>query len=161
MRYVAALIVTALMGAPAMAAAPPAPQAPYALAPQFGFVAINVADLASSLHFYKDVLGLSQQFRNETPDGIELGLDFAGGYPGSRLLLNVNKKHQGAYPAGERLSRIALMVTSIDAIRHRMSPGGGEITQPVDLKAFKVKVAYAHDPDGNRIELIEPYPAAR
>lgn len=127
--------------------------------PGFAFVALKVKDMPAAQHFYETQLGLTEQFRNDTAKQLELGLDFpSGGAVGSRLLLILDKDHKGPLAAGERLSRIAFYVADVDATCQRLKAADPKIgCQPVNNATFKVKVAFTQDPDGNRVELLQPY----
>lgn len=156
-----ASILIALVGFGTLAAQATAQQSPSpsrVQQPQFAFVAIKVTDMAAALLFYRDQLGLTEQFRNETGKQVEVGLDFPTSPLGSRLLLILDKTRSGPLESGERLSRIAFYVKDIDASCRTIAAAGGMIvSQPVDNHAHKVKVAFARDPDGNNVELLQPY----
>jgi lactoylglutathione lyase len=153
-------LLVSVLAVPALAAEPAdrTAQVTRTRGTQFGFLAVNVADLAKSLAFYEGMLGLTEQFHNETATQVEVGLDFPGNPVGPHLLLVSTKGHQGAYTAGGTFNRFSLYVTGIEALCRRITAAGGEVTRPpVDNKAFKVKVAFAKDPDGNSVELLENY----
>lgn len=128
--------------------------------PQFAFVAISVSNIDAALRFYQTQLGLMEQFRNDTPKQVELGLDFPpGGTIGPRLILTMNKRRGAAMPdAGAQLSRIAFYVADVDATCRRLRATDVNLgCQPIDDHKYKVKVGFTSDPDGNRIELLQTY----
>ena len=136
----------------------PKPQFVPPAAPQFGFIALNVADLERALSFYTSTVGLTEQLRHETPDRIEVGIDFPGSHGGPHILLVYGKAHKGPYGRGEVLSRFSFYVKNINELCRRIVEQGGKIVQqPSDRKGYEVKVriAYALDPEGNPFELIE------
>lgn len=155
MRKILLTLAALLFAVPALAAEPEIVRTRGA---QFGFVALNVADMGKSLAFYKGLLGLTEQFRNDTPDYLEVGVDFPDNKVGPRLLLVAPKNRKGPIAKGDGFSRVALYVTGIEAVVQRVQAGGAEIARPlVDNKKFKVKIAFVKDPDGYSVELLENY----
>ena len=155
MRKILPILAALLFAAPALAADSEIVRTRGA---QFGFVALNVADMEKSLAFYKGLLGLTEQFRNDTPAYLEVGVDFPDNKAGPRLLLVAPKNRKGPIAKGDGFSRISLYVTGIEAVVARLQAGGAEIARPlVDNKKFKVKIAFAKDPDGYSVELLENY----
>lgn len=160
------LILASLIfvGAPAFAAHsasnPPAPAAAVTKrlpVVEFGFMAINVSDMEKSLAFYKDLLGMTEQFRSESPSNLEVGVDFPSNPIGPHLLLNLIKNRTTPYNHGDAFNRFSLYVKDIEGIQAHMAAAGVNMKQLKDLKAYKVKVLFVTDPDGYTVELLEPY----
>jgi catechol 2,3-dioxygenase-like lactoylglutathione lyase family enzyme len=124
---------------------------------EFGFIAINVSDMEKSLAFYKNLLGMTEQFRSESPDNLEIGIDFPSNPVGPHLLLNLVKNRTTPYNHGDAFNRFALFVKDIEGIQKRMAAAGVNMKHMKDLKAHKVKVLFVADPDGYTVELLESY----
>ena len=124
---------------------------------EFGFMVINVSDMEKSLAFYKDLLGMTEQFRSESPNNLEIGVDFPSNPVGPHLLLNLVKNRTTPYNHGDAFNRFALFVKDIEGIQKRMAAAGVKMKQLHDLKANNVKVLFVTDPDGYTVELLEPY----
>jgi lactoylglutathione lyase len=124
---------------------------------EFGFMVINVSDMEKSLAFYKDLLGMTEQFRSDSPDNLEIGVDFPSNPVGPHLLLNLVKNRTTPYNHGDAFNRFALFVKDIEGIQKRMAAAGVKMKPLNDLKSHKVKVLFVTDPDGYTVELLESY----
>lgn len=113
-------------------------------------VSVLVTDIAKSLHFYRDVLGL--QLDPRRPDL---------GYPGAWLNVGVQQIHllelprsgsRGEPPAhGGRDYHTALYVSQLDALKRALEQAGTTYT----LSKSGRRALFCRDPDGNALEFIE------
>lgn len=115
-----------------------------------GGVAVNVADLSNSVQFYQKAFGLKPAGENKTPTMEERLLSSATDTAGSTLVL-VHGQGQSPNPQGVRL---IFFVDDLEASLKRVSvAGGGGTTKP--SKAGSMMIAFARDPDGYLIEIIQ------
>jgi len=111
--------------------------------PQFSHAIIFVSDMARSIAFYRDVLGLPLRF--ETPEWTEFDT------PGSTLALHLADdsssatSRQNSIPAG--ICNLGFTVEDIDAFHHEMIAKGVTCLQPPEVEDFGGKLAGYADPD--------------
>ena len=117
-----------------------------------GNIAINVSDLERSERFYVDVLGLEVLARIETPDVREVLLGSSDG--GSQLMLARHTAQQGPVDAGRRdVEGVPGHRRRPRPLRRGLSPPEPVTSPPEHLEAYKVTIAFVHDPDGHLLEL--------
>lgn len=118
---------------------------------------LRVGDLDRSLHFYTTVLGMQLLRRADYPAGkftlAFVGFDTEENSAVIELTYNWGIDH---YEIGTAYGHIAIAVpdaaTACETIRQR----GGNITREAGpMKGGNTVIAFAEDPDGYKIELIE------
>ena len=118
---------------------------------------LRVGDLARSIAFYTDVLGMQlkrttdrpeQKYRlafvgfAEDPDGAELELTY-----------NYGVDH---YDLGSAFGHVAIAVSDVAATCTAVRDKGGKVTrEPGPVKGGTTVIAFVEDPDGYKIELIQ------
>lgn len=134
-----------------------------------------VSDLARSIHFYRDLLGMELMYEAER--GNIPAYDAIIGYKNIRMKLAMLKLKDGAGmialiqylnpPATVRelehyyvgSSALALVVEDLDAEYRRLSAAGAKFNSPPQdiVRDGKVvaRAVYVADPDGIKIELYE------
>jgi len=121
---------------------------------------IRVGDLERSLAFYTGVLGMKLLRRQDYPEG-RFTLAFVGFGPESEVAVleltwNWDAKE---YDLGNGFGHVAVEVPDATAacaeIRRR---GGTVVREAGPMKHGTTVIAFAADPDGYRIELIERRP---
>ncbi len=127
------------------------------------YTMIRVGDLNRSIAFYRDALGMREIRRETFPEG-RFTLVFMGYGDDLRtttieLTWNWDK---AAYSHGSGFGHIALEVEDIRGACERLEAHGVKILRPAGPMAFapeetgiRESIAFAEDPDGYRIELIE------
>ena len=111
---------------------------------KFSHAIIFVSDMARSIAFYRDVLGLPLRF--ETPEWTEFDT------PGSTLALHLADDsnpalcRQNSIPAG--VCNLGFTVEDIDAFHQEMIAKGVVCLQPPEVEGFGGKLAGYADPDG-------------
>src|SRR4051812_36006914 len=101
--------------------------------------------------FYGDLLGLTEVPKPE-PLLRQGGCWFAG--PGVALHIGAQDPDDADDPfVAARRAHIALLVDDLDALRARLEAGGVATTD--DPRPIGVRRFYAHDPFGNRLELVD------
>ena len=120
-------------------------------------VMIRVSDLDQSIAFYSDVLGMSLIRKKDYPSG-RFTLAFLGYGPESEqtaLELTYNWDTD-SYDIGSGYGHIAIGVADIYATCADIREKGGHITrEPGPMKHGTTVLAFATDPDGYKIELLE------
>jgi catechol 2,3-dioxygenase-like lactoylglutathione lyase family enzyme len=111
--------------------------------------AIRVADLNKALGFYSDLLGLPvTRVRGpvDNPDSVWL--------PGLQIVVDPEVK------AGSNLDHSALGILNIEEACKRLDDAGYQAAtpltevQPDDQGGRHLKMAFYHDPEGNKVEIL-------
>ena len=118
---------------------------------------IRVGDLARSIRFYTEVLGMTLLRQQDYPDG-KFTLAFVGYGPETEQAVIELTYNYGVdrYDLGSGFGHIALAVddayAACDAIRQR---GGKVAREAGPMKHGHTVIAFVEDPDGYKIELID------
>jgi lactoylglutathione lyase len=118
---------------------------------------IRVGDLARSIRFYTEVLGMTLLRQQDYPDG-KFTLAFVGYGPEAEQAVIELTYNYGVerYDLGNGFGHIALAVedayAACDAIRQR---GGTVAREAGPMKHGRTVIAFVEDPDGYKIELIQ------
>ena len=118
---------------------------------------IRVGDLERSIDFYTRVLGMSLLRRQDFPEG-KFTLAFLGygpeaTHPAIELTYNYGVAN---YEIGTGFGHIALGTPDVRATCEAIRAAGGRITrEPGPMKHGTSVIAFAVDPDGYKVELIE------
>jgi len=122
---------------------------------------LRVGDLKRSIDFYTGVLGMKMLRTTDRPEQ-KYSLAFVGyGDESSEAVLELTYNYGvDKYETGNAFGHIAIQVDdaykSCDAIRAK----GGKVTREAGpVKGGSTVIAFAEDPDGYKIELIESKPA--
>jgi hypothetical protein len=149
----------------ACAAAPAAAQAPNTAASdtvtniismptvqETGFLGLKVTDIAESSAFY-EAIGMIAELRSESPKESRVMLKVPPGMAGPALILIADKSHKGRYSDAGPLDRIGYNVKDLDGLCKRAVTLG---SKPCTVSVMgKTRFAYVHDPDGNRVRVME------
>ncbi|MFQ5644206.1 MAG: VOC family protein [Thiogranum sp.] len=123
--------------------------------PGLHHASVVVADLATALHFYVDVLGLPRD--DSRPDMPFAGAWLKVGEQQIHLLQLPNCDPVTGRPAHAGRDRhTALLVTGLDALEQRLEENAVGFTRSRSGR----RALFCRDPDGNGIELIEHAEAA-
>lgn len=121
---------------------------------------LRVGDLQRSIAFYRDVLGMTLLRTHDYPDG-KFTLAFLGYGPEAEQAAIELTYNYGVerYELGTAFGHVALEVDDAAAacaeIRRR---GGTVVREAGPMKHGSTIIAFAQDPDGYRIELIQKRP---
>ena len=119
---------------------------------------IRVVDLEKSIDFYTRLLGMTLLRRADYPGG-RFTLAFVGyGDEASTAVIELthNWDQTEPYALGTGFGHIAIGVPDIHAACARLAGEGVAIPRPPGpMKHGGTVIAFAEDPDGYRIELIE------
>ena len=117
---------------------------------------LRVGDLERSKTFYRDVLGMKVLREKEFPDG-KYTLAFLGyaGEQDSAVIELTYNWGKDRYDLGTAYGHIAIGVDDVYAACDRIRARGGKIVrEPGPMKGGTTVLAFAEDPDGYKIELL-------
>ena len=118
---------------------------------------IRVGDLARSIAFYTEVLGMKLLRTRDYPEG-KFTLAFVGYGPESEHAAIELTYNYGVerYTLGDAFGHIALEVADASAACAEIKRRGGKVVREAGpMKHGTTVIAFAEDPDGYRIELIQ------
>ena len=119
---------------------------------------LRVGDLKKSLDFYTEVLGMKLLRQKDYPDG-KFTLAFLGYGPESEhtaieLTHNWETKE---YDLGNAFGHIAIEVEDVYKACAEIKARGGKVVREAGpMKHSTTVLAFVEDPDGYKIELLEP-----
>ncbi|MEX2426374.1 MAG: VOC family protein [Thermomicrobiaceae bacterium] len=111
--------------------------------------AIRVRDLSKALEFYSELIGLPVtrvRGPKDNPESVWV--------PGLQIMVDPETKQ------GTNLDHAALGIVNIDEVCKRLDDAGYVAatplteTEPDDQGGRHLKVAFYHDPEGNKVELL-------
>lgn len=117
---------------------------------------LRVGDLDASLAFYIDTLGMRLLRKQDFPEG-RFTLAFIG-YDNEDCATVLELTHNwdtNHYELGDAYGHIAIGVEDVYATANKIKAAGGKIVrEPGPMKHGKTVLAFAQDPDGYKIELL-------
>ena len=120
---------------------------------------IRVSDLEKSLDFYTRLLGMHVLRQKEYPDG-KFTNTFIGYGPedtNTVIELTYNWEQEEPYDKGNAWGHLALEVSDVYATCAALEKEGVNIPRPAGpMKHGTRVIAFIEDPDGYKIELLEP-----
>lgn len=116
---------------------------------------MRVDDLERTVNFYKDILGLEEIDRKESPRGSKLVFLRT---PGSKELLEITYfPNSGPVQVQPDLMHLAFEVESMAAFAEHLQAKGWEFSEAPQQSSSGSTIAFIDAPEGYEIELIE-YP---
>ena len=120
---------------------------------------IRVTDLKKSLDFYTRMLGMQVLRSTDYPDGkftnTFVGYGPEASYPAVELTHNWDQDQP--YDLGGGWGHLAIEVPDVYATCQQLEKEGVKITRaPGPMKHGTRNIAFIEDPDGYKIELLEP-----
>jgi len=118
---------------------------------------LRVGDLAQSIAFYTEVLGMQLLRQHDYPEG-RFTLAFLGyGDETSHTVLELTHNWDtSSYDLGTGYGHIALAVPDAAAACAEIRARGGRVVREAGpMKHGSTVIAFVEDPDGYKIELIE------
>jgi len=126
------------------------------------FPAINVPDMQAAEAFYIGIMGMKPTLRigAEGDAHQEVTLNFSGEIYAreASLVLNFVASRTEPY-VFDGLSRIAFRVPDLDGLVARIRAAGHKVlVEPrmIEVKGAGIKLAFVEDPNGARVELLQP-----
>ncbi len=150
MKFVAALILGASLGF-GTASAQPAP--PPAFTASVMGVGLNVADIAKSVAFYRDALGMKVLGTYDLPNGKETFLGY--GTMAEPLVILVSGQAAAAAIAAHPVSygRVVMRANDVKLLQARLKAAGRRVGEVRDIGSGR-QVLFVTDPDGYRTEFV-------
>ena len=118
---------------------------------------LRVGDLARSIAFYTEILGMRELRRQDYPGG-RFTLAFVGYGPESEgaVLELTHNWDTTAYEIGNGFGHVAIEVNDAHAACEQIRARGGKVVREAGpMKHGTTVIAFVEDPDGYRIELIQ------
>jgi len=116
-------------------------------------VGIMVNDMDESLEFYQNILGLKLRNREWLNDTVELAFLYFPEQPSVEieLVFGVQAENEGI------VNHLAFTVEDIEAELVRFKEAGVKLIdeEPRSILNDKVKIAFFHGPNGEKLELVE------
>ena len=123
-----------------------------------GHLALKVRDLDKSLDFWRDRVGFREMDRLRRDDGTTwlvylriTDTQFLELFPGAATDQAPGEEANGVL-------HICLDIEDLDVEIARLEKAGVKIVSPINGGIDNNRGAWIHDPDGNRIELMEMHP---
>lgn len=126
---------------------------------RFAHTMIRVTDLDKSLKFYTGTLGMKVFRSREYPDGkfTNTFIGYGDESCNTVIELTYNWDQQDNYEKGNGWGHLALEVDDVYHICELLQQQGVKITRaPGPMKHGSRNIAFIEDPDGYKIELLEP-----
>ena len=118
---------------------------------------LHVADMARSLAFYRDVLGMEIKVERKNAETGHHNVFL--GYPAERASAELeltSYRDKGAFEHGEGYGHIGMAVDDCAAACAYLAEHGALISRPPKTMPSGSVLAFVRDPDGYEIELIQP-----
>lgn len=110
-------------------------------------ISLNVSDTDRALRFYRDVLGMAMLDRPN--------FSFAGAWLDAGAGRQVHLIETAAVPA-DHGQHVAFRVDDLDVVVAALRSAGVAVGDPTTVGDTRIRQAFAHDPDGNRLEFTQP-----
>ncbi len=126
---------------------------------RFAHTMIRVTDLQQSLDFYTRLLGMRILRQKEYPDGKFTNTFIGYGAEDSDTVIELtfNWNQREPYDKGNGWGHIALEVPDVYATCSALESEGVSVPRPAGpMKHGTRVIAFIEDPDGYKIELLEP-----
>ena len=116
--------------------------------------ALTVSDMEASLTFYERALGFERAFEmHDQNDRPHIVYVYAGG--GQFIELFYAKPGQEKTQGGIGFNHLCFSVPDIQAVADRIVASGYSLDVPPKTGRDRNRQCWTHDPDGNRIELMQ------
>ncbi|MFC7007185.1 VOC family protein [Halalkalicoccus salilacus] len=115
-------------------------------------VNVNVADAEETIAFYEQ-FGFEESWEFETPDG-ETHNRYIAADNGVELQLS-DTDGETEFDAGSAWDHLAIGVDDIDSVFEEIDHYGVD-KEPADQPEAGARTAFVRDPDGRRVELVQP-----
>ncbi|WP_265110624.1 VOC family protein [Halosolutus halophilus] len=113
---------------------------------------INVADAAETIEFYEQ-FGFEESWEFETPDG-ETRNRYIADETGTELQLS-DTAGDADFDQGTSWDHLAIGVDDVDEVFETIDHYG-VAKEPGDQPEAGARTAFVYDPDGRKVELVEP-----
>lgn len=115
-------------------------------------VNVNVADADETIEFYEQ-FGFEESWEFETPDG-ETHNRYIAADNGVELQLS-ETEGESEFETGTAWDHLAIGVDDVDEVFEEIDHYGVD-KEPADQPEAGARTAFVRDPDGRRVELVQP-----
>jgi lactoylglutathione lyase len=123
---------------------------------RYGHIAIRARDIEATAKFYREVLGMPEEFRMQDPTGTKLGSVHMFVAPSQYIEIFPNGTDE--FSPGEHTIGYSHLCLEVDDLAKTLAEVRGR-GAPIDTELkkgySKCLQFWTHDPDGNRIEFME------
>jgi lactoylglutathione lyase len=123
---------------------------------RLGHIAIRARDIEATVAWYRDVLGMPEAFRMNTPSGEKLGSVHVFAAPGQFIEIFTGGTEE--FRPGDTTigySHLCIEVDNAAKTLEEVRGRGAPIDTELKIGYSKCIQFWTHDPDGNRIEFME------
>ncbi len=120
---------------------------------------LRVGDMERSLDFYTRLLGMTvlETREHKKNQFTQAYLGYGDGWAGMALELVFNWTRDEPYAVGDSFGHVAIQVSRITRLCDRLAAAGVPMPRPPRSQRHGESiVAFVEDPDGHRIELVQP-----
>ena len=133
--------------------------------------ALGVSDLDQSIHFYRDLLGMTLEWRIDHRRSealekvvgmkdVDVSYAMLSGWGGRIELFEYHSPKGEPYPENKPVSdkgitHVGFQVDNIEELYNKLLAQGVRFNSPPQELRPGVKAAYLHDPDGVTLEIIQ------
>lgn len=121
--------------------------------PSVSFITLGVADLARSLHYYRDILGLPARSVKDNVAFFELGQICLALYPHDLLAADAGVPSTGGGFRGITLAHNVASAAEVDQLLAIAAQGGGQLIKAGQAAVWGGYNGYFADPDGHLWEV--------
>nr|WP_314898561.1 VOC family protein [uncultured Deefgea sp.] len=121
--------------------------------PRVSFITLGVTDLARSLVYYRDILGLQPRSVKENVVFFELGQVCLALYPHDLLAEDAGVPHEGSGFRGITLAHNVRSPEEVDQLLATAAQGGGRLVKAGHKAFWGGYTGYFADPDGHLWEV--------
>jgi predicted enzyme related to lactoylglutathione lyase len=121
-------------------------------------VRVGAKDPAALAKFYQTVFGMFEVQRIQTPQMLEIMLDFGASAEAARANAGADVviMQQAADNTGDTLPHIVFNVTDMDGLVKAIKAAGGKLErEPFEFGKTGIRIGMAIDPAGNHFEMIQ------
>ncbi len=121
--------------------------------PRISIITLGVSDLARSVRFYQDGLGLPLRERSDVIAFFETKGTWLALFPRGALAADANVSSDGSGFRGFSLAHNVRTRQDVEATLKQAEASGGNITKPAQETSWGGYSGYFTDPDGNLWEV--------
>ena len=127
---------------------------------RFGHMAIRARDIEATAKFYREVLGMKEAFRMQNPAGNAVGTIYMYVAPSQFIEIFPNgvEEHRGDSQKEIGLNHFCFEVDDAAACLEKVRKAGAPIDSELKRGYSRCIMFWTHDPDGNRIEIMQLTP---
>jgi predicted enzyme related to lactoylglutathione lyase len=121
-------------------------------------VRVGAKDVAATAKFYQTVFGMHEVQRIQTPQFLEIMLDFGVNAAAAKANIGADVviMQRAADDGADTMAHIVFDVTEIDALAKGIKAAGGKMErEPFEYGKTGIRIGMAIDPAGNHFEMIQ------